>query len=149
EESGTNMLYLTFGFLEWYESDDSRQAHLAPLLTVPVALNRGGTKSKGFECRLEHSGEDTQTNWSLVEKLRRDFGIEAPVIDEDDDPDRYFARFRPVLAQKTRWRIRRQVTLSLLSFGKLLMYRDLDAKVWPDIKKHPLVTELFDGRKSD
>src|SRR5262249_5209708 len=54
-----------------------------------------------------------------------------------------------VLAQKTRWRIRRQVTLSLLSFGKLLMYRDLDAKVWPDIKKHPLVTELFDGRKSD
>ncbi|MGE3512202.1 MAG: DUF4011 domain-containing protein, partial [Vicinamibacterales bacterium] len=149
EESGTNMLYLTFGFLEWYESDDSRQAHLAPLLTVPVALNRGGTKSKGFECRLEHSGEDTETNWSLVEKLRRDFAIEAPVIEEDDDPDQYFGRFRSVLAQKARWRIRRQVTLSLLSFGKLLMYRDLDAKVWPDIKKHPLVTELFDGRKSD
>ena len=26
EESGTNMLYLTLGFLEWYESDDSRHS---------------------------------------------------------------------------------------------------------------------------
>src|ERR1019366_7772196 len=25
EESGANMLYLVFGFLEWYESDDSKQ----------------------------------------------------------------------------------------------------------------------------
>jgi hypothetical protein len=32
EESGTNMLYLVFGFLEWYESDDSEQPHLAPLV---------------------------------------------------------------------------------------------------------------------
>lgn len=30
EESGANMLYLVFGFLEWYESDDSKQPHLAP-----------------------------------------------------------------------------------------------------------------------
>ena len=29
------------------------------------------------------------------------------------------------------------------------MYRDLDAKVWPAIAKHHLVTELFEGRKSD
>lgn len=31
EESGANMLYLVFGFLKWYESDDSKQPHLAPL----------------------------------------------------------------------------------------------------------------------
>ena len=31
EESGANMLYLVFGFLEWYESDDSKQSHLAPI----------------------------------------------------------------------------------------------------------------------
>jgi hypothetical protein len=29
EVSGANMLYLVFGFLEWYESDDSKQPHLA------------------------------------------------------------------------------------------------------------------------
>lgn len=81
--------------------------------------------------------------------MRRDFSIEIPSLDEDDAPASYFARFEPILSQKRRWSIRRQITLSLLSFGKLLMYRDLDSKLWPAIAKHPLVTELFEGRKHD
>jgi hypothetical protein len=39
----------------------------------------------------------------------------------------------------------------LLSFGKLLMYRDLDPKTWPldqNIAQHPLVHELFEGPKN-
>lgn len=149
EESGTNMLYLTLGFLEWYESDDSRQPHLAPLVTIPVAVNREATKNKGFQATLEYSGEDFAVNLSLVEKMRRDFSVEIPSLEEDDTPETYFVRFEPILSQKRRWTIRRHITLSLLSFGKLLMYRDLDAKLWPAIAKHPLVTELFEGRKSD
>lgn len=143
------MRYLTLGFLEWYESDDSRQPHLAPLLTVPVALNRQGAKGKAFEASLEYSGDDFETNLSLVEKMRRDFAVEIPTVEDEDTPDTYFLRFEPILHQKKRWRIRRHISLSLLSFGKLLMYRDLDMKVWPGIGKHPLVNELFDGRKHD
>ncbi len=41
EETGGNILYLSFGFLEWYESHDSDKARLAPLFLVPVTLNRG------------------------------------------------------------------------------------------------------------
>jgi hypothetical protein len=129
EESGTNMLYLTLGFLEWYESDDSEQTHLAPLLTVPVALNRGGAKGKGFKASIEYSGDDFDTNLSLVENMRRDFAVEIPTVEEEDTPGAYFSRFEPILTQKKRWRIRRHITLSLLSFGKFLMYRDLDVKV--------------------
>jgi very-short-patch-repair endonuclease len=149
EESGTNMLYVTLGFLEWYESDDSRQPHLAPLLTIPVALNRQAAKGKGFHAAIEYSGEDFVANLSLVEKMRRDFAVEIPTVEEEDAPETYFARFEPILAQKKRWRIRQHVTVSLLSFGKLLMYRDLDSKVWPGIAKHALVTELFEGRKNE
>src|ERR1019366_2835765 len=125
EESGTNMLYLILGFLEWYEADDSQQPRYAPLLTVPVALDRSGGKGKGFECSIEYSGDDFTTNLSLVEKMRRDFALEIPNIEDEDTPESYFARFAPVLKQKRRWRVRSQITLSLLSFGKLLMYRDL------------------------
>lgn len=148
EESGTNMLYLILGFLEWYEADDSQQPRLAPLLTVPVALERSGGKGKGLECTLEYSGEDLTTNLSLVEKMRRDFGVEIPIVEEEDRPEDYFARFSPLLKQKPRWRIRRQVTLALLSFGKLLLYRDLDPKAWPAMASHPIVKELFEGAKS-
>lgn len=152
EESGTNMLNLVFGFLEWYESDDSQQAHQAPLIVLPVTMERGGSRNKGFECTLEYSGEDLSSNLSLVEKVRQDFGIDVPILDEDDTPEPYFSRFGPILYQKKRWRIRRQITLSLLSFGKFLMYRDLDPKTWPEaesISEHALVKELFEGKKSE
>jgi very-short-patch-repair endonuclease len=149
EESGTNMLYLTFGFLEWYESDDSRQAHLAPLFAVPVALNRKTAKGNAFRASVEFSGDDYTTNLSLAEKMRRDFAVDIPAIEDDDTPTSYFSRFQAILEQKKRWRIRRHLSLSLLSFGKLLMYLDLDAKFWPSLEKHPRVTELLDGMKHD
>lgn len=150
EESGTNMLYMIFGFLEWYEAEDSQIPRLAPLLTLPVALERSSAKGKGFECTLEYSGDDFTTNLSLAEKLRRDFGLELPAVEDEDSPHSYFSRFGPLLDRNPRWRIRRQVTLSLLSFGKLLMYRDLDPSTWPEgnIANHPLVRDLFEGRKS-
>src|ERR1700678_2411625 len=151
EESGTNMLYLVFGFLEWYESDDSQQSHLAPLVVVPVTIDRSGGKGKAVETVLEYSGEDIETNLSLVEKMHRDFGLEIPLLGEDDTPESYFKGLATILELKKRWSIRRYVTLALLSFGKLLMYRDLDPKTWPaaqSIAKHPLVRDLFEGSKT-
>ena len=114
EESGTNMLYLVLGFLEWYESEDSQLPRQAPLLTLPVNLERngGGGKGKAFDCTIEYSGDDLSTNLSLVEKLRRDFGLEMPTLEDDDTPESYFARFAPLLKHKKRWRIRHQITLS-------------------------------------
>jgi very-short-patch-repair endonuclease len=151
EESGANMLYLTFGFLEWYESDDSDEPRFAPLLSVPVVLDRTPGKGKAFRCELEYSGEDFDTNLSLVEKMRRDMGLEIPLLGEDDLPEVYFLRFADLLAIKKRWRIRRQMTLSLLDFGKLLMFRDLDPKNWPsnaNISNHKLICELFGGAQA-
>jgi len=42
EETGTNMLYLIFGFLEFNEREDSERPQLAPLLVLPVTLEREG-----------------------------------------------------------------------------------------------------------
>jgi len=151
EESGTNMLYLIFGFLEWHESDNSEQTHIAPLVVVPVTIERSGGKGKAVEAVIEYSGEDIESNLSLVEKMRRDFGLEIPLLEDDDTPETYFGKFEAILTLKKRWSIRRHVTLALLSFGKLLMYRDLDPKTWPaphSIAKHPLVRELFEGSKN-
>ncbi len=151
EESGTNMLYLVFGFLEWYESDDSKQPHLAPLIILPVTIERAGGRGRAVESVIEYSGEDLESNLSLAEKMRRDFGLEIPLVEEDDTPEAYFARFADILNLKKHWAVRRQITLSLLSFGHLLMFRDLDPKTWPageSIASHPLVRQLFEGSKN-
>ena len=150
EESGVNMLYLVFGFLEWYESDDSDQPHLAPLLVVPVSIERGGSAGRAIQTAVEYSGEDIESNLSMVEKMRRDFGIEIPVMEEEDTPESFFAKFSDLLSVKKRWRIRRRITLTFLSFGKLLMYRDLDpnpSTTNVNIANHPIVRDLFEGIK--
>src|SRR5207245_194434 len=76
------------------------------------------------------------------------FNIEIPDLTDDDTPDAYFARLQPALDSFPRWRIRRQITLTLLSFGKLLMYRDLAPQHWPNGSgpdTHPRIRDFFVG----
>jgi superfamily I DNA and/or RNA helicase/very-short-patch-repair endonuclease len=150
EETGTNMLYLVFGFLEWYDTDDSTTPHLAPLVLLPVSLRRGDPDplTRMFRYHLSYSGEDILANISLEEKMRQDFKIELPEFGEEDNPESYFAKFSSILKVKEAWSIHRNVTLTLLSFGKLLMYRDLDPANWPKgtaISEHPRIREFFEG----
>ena len=146
EESGANMLYLAFGFLEWYESDDSDEAHLAPLLMVPVRLERTRGAHLGT---VEYTGDHLESNPCLAELLSRDFSLELPTYAEEESVQSYLAKFASVLKSKPRWRVRRFLTLCFLSFTKILMYRDLDPARWPEasLAKHPRVRELFEGTR--
>ena len=152
EESGTNMLYLVFGFLEWYESDSSTEAHLAPVLTLPVTLARGkADRTLGtFSYEMSRLSEDTEINLSLREKFKRDFGLDLPDFTQDDSFESYTSKFKGILKAKPRWRLQRKITLALLYFGKLRMYQDLDTRKWPAqarLEDHPLIKDLFEGIK--
>ena len=149
EESGTNLLHLVFGFIEWRESEDSSQVRLAPLVAMPVKILLPKIGSTDRAIRLEHTGEDIITNISLVEKMRRDFGLDFPRYEEEDSPEQYFLKLAPILERKQDWRVLRQMSLCLLSFGKLLMYLDLDAARWPQpsmLESHGRLEELFTSR---
>jgi Protein of unknown function (DUF4011)/REase_MTES_1575/AAA domain len=153
EESGTRMLHLIFGFLEWFESDHSAQPHLAPLLLVPVTIEKGNIDrtSGTFTYKISYSSADQiEQNLSLREKLKREFGLNLPELSDEETLEIYFLKFRGILDAKPRWRLRRRVTLGLADFGKLLMLRDLDPKNWPkeaDLIEHPLISEFLAGSK--
>jgi very-short-patch-repair endonuclease len=154
EETGTNMLYLVFGFLDWYEDAASTQVRSAPLVLLPVRLRRGDAdpNSRAYRYAVCHSGEEIMANLSLQERLRRDFGVDVPGFGEDDTPDSYLAKLEPLLQRDPRWKVRRQITLTLLSFGKLLMFRDLDPKTWPENETpadHPRIKDFFEGVQRD
>jgi very-short-patch-repair endonuclease len=153
EETGTNMLFLAFGFLEWYESEDSNDVRQAPLLLVPVTLTRADADAttRTFRYVVRHSGEEIVENVSLQERLRQDFALALPELTEEDTPEIYFDKLKPLLLHDERWKIRRQVTLTLLSFGKILMYKDLDSANWPrqaGPSHHPRIREFFQGIQS-
>ena len=147
EETGTNMLYLIFGFLEFYEREDSEIPMLAPLLSIPVSLEKGAidTNTRTYQYSIVYSGEDISENQTLREKLSQDFVLQLPIFDEEDDPGSYFAKIQQSVNNKKRWKVKYQLTLGFISFGKLAIWNDLDPKKWPGLLNHPLLKDIFSG----
>lgn len=149
EESGSNILFLSLGFLEWYESRDSDVARNAPLFTLPVKLEREKLdRSQGiYRYTITLKDDGLISNITLMEKLAQDFDLVLPQIEEDTTPEAYFQHIEnTILNHQPRWRIRRQASLVLLNFSKQLMYQDLDPDNWPKharIDQHELIKSFF------
>ena len=134
QESGANMLHLLFGFVEWTDVPGGK-ARMAPLVLLPVTLSRLelDVSTHTYPYTVVASGEDWSTNVTLQEKCRKDFGFVVPDIDAEENLEAYFSRVEAILKSATAgWRVRRQLTLGLVSFGKILMWRDLDPATWPE-----------------
>ena len=69
EEQGINSLHLALGAVVWRESETSQQTRTAPLLLIPVALER---KEASTEFTTSFTGEETGANASFVEKVRNE-----------------------------------------------------------------------------
>jgi len=143
QEQGCNILYLTLGLVEWREPGDDR-ACLAPLVFVPVSLERASVNSRYNLRRLD---EDVICNPCLVELCQRQFAVALPVmeIDEDFELPHYFEAIAQAIAGFQDWRLLPEITLGCFSFAKFLMYRDLDPEVWPAgqaLADHALVRQL-------
>jgi very-short-patch-repair endonuclease len=150
QEMGANILYFAFGFLEWYDSGQE-SARIAPLFLVPIRLDKGSLNptTNTYEYTVQYSGEDIIANLSLREKLREDFGLALPDLNEETTPEDYFDQVVDLIkTNKPKWRVHRHVSLALLNFSKLLMYLDLDPERWPKDKSiidHELVSGFLVG----
>ena len=149
EETGANMLYLVLSFLEYPESRDSDILYRAPLVSIPVRLEK--TVAAQFPSyHMVSTGEDVADNSSLREKVNRDFGLLLPKYSEDyDNLGDYLAQVEATIENQPRWRIRRAMTLTLLSFTNMLLVRDLEPESWPQagegLVDHPIVRQVFEG----
>jgi len=122
EEQGVNILYLSFGFLKWREDKNSDQDLLSPVILVPVSLTVESIVSP-FVLSL-HEDEIT-LNPTLVYKMSNDFGIELPEFDPNESLSDYFKKITSLISVN-KWEVVAETGLSLLSFLKINMYRDLD-----------------------
>jgi very-short-patch-repair endonuclease len=159
EETGNNILFLSLGFLEWFDQAEGGRSRLAPLFMIPVKIEKEAKKSIQTY-KLSYTGEDIIPNLTLREKLSVDFGLILPdVVDESDNesllsPEAYFKALKKGLEiaaindkNVRQWRVHRYATLATLSLGKLLMYLDLDPGKWPtgedNILEHDVVKAFF------
>lgn len=137
EEQGVNILYLSFGFLRWREDSNSDQYFLSPIVLVPAKLTLESITSP-FTLGLHD--DEIAINPTLLYKLSNDFGIELPEFDPDDSIKNYLNGIS-ALTKNNKWEVIYDTGLSLLSFLKINMYRDLDIHK-EKIKSNPVVRAL-------
>lgn len=146
EEQGVNILYLTLGSLKWIDPANKDNVRYAPLILVPVSLDRGSAAER-FKLRWRQ--EETASNLSLEAFLDRVHGLKLPSFENGDDfdPATYIANVADVISTKPGWEvIPDDIVLGFFSFAKFLMYRDLDPEVWPTdgrLTELPLIRSLL------
>ncbi len=146
EEGGANTLYLAVGFLRWYESPASPQERRAPVLLLPLEIERG---LGGQEFFLRLADEDPQLNVTLLEKLKVDHGLEAAGLDalataEDGvDVSAVFRALRQVVRPLDRWDVVEEAAVGLFSFTKHLMWLDLEKRT-AELARNAVVRHLIE-----
>jgi len=143
QETGLSTLFLVFGFLEWTEREDAPKRLFAPLLLLPVKLEKRKTGRGKVIYTLLATAETADANLSLQKKLERDFGRQLPDFEGDDEStlsvEGYFARVTDAIKDLKGWNVRRWMTLGHFASGRFAMYADLAAENW---SKHPVADAL-------
>ena len=148
QEQGVTTLYLALGMLRWYESESSDILRRAPLILIPVEIDRASVRARFY---IRYTGEEIGTNLSLQEKLKLEFGIQLPLIAESDDPEQlnirnYYQEVDSGICHIPRWSIDEcAIALGFFSFTKFLMYHDLDATNWfgDSLSEHSVLRALL------
>jgi len=146
EEQGVNILFLALGMLHWYESQSSDIVRKAPLILIPVELSRSDVRSR---FRIRYTEDEIGENLSLRAKLQSDFGIKLPEFPEDEEIDvnSYLQEISKAIRNYPRWEVNSEtVALGFFSFGKFLMFNDLDSDHWSEAsmpEAHPILRGLL------
>ena len=150
EEQGYNILYIACGFLEWYDNVKPKQRNLAPLILIPVAIER---KTVGKSFNLYWTGEEIQTNISLKAKLKEN-GIVLPEFEHKNYSEvieDYIIKVRHAISGMDKWDVNGNIALGFFSFTKLVMYNDLNPDSWEDnvdLTKNELIEAIFNPAKN-
>lgn len=147
QEGGANTLFLALGFLVWTRPDKPDHRIKAPLILLPVTLDRKSARS-GFSIRAHD--DEPRFNPTLVEMMRQDFQLELGVpqgdLPRDDsglDIAGIWKRVRAAIKDIRGWEVSEDVVLSMFSFAKYLMWKDLAERA-EDLRKSRVVAHLID-----
>ena len=150
EEGGANTLFLAMGFLHWTQPQRLDRTLKAPLLLLPVSIERKSIRS-GF--RLTLHDDDPRFNPTLLELLRKDFNLHLPEFEGDlptDESGLDVSGIWNLMRHKVRdiqgWEVTEKVCLGTFSFTKYLMWKDLQDRL-DQLKQNQVVRHLVDTPK--
>lgn len=150
EEGGSNTLFLAIGFLRWKKSESDPKSYFAPLILVPVKLERRSVVSG---VKMSMLDDEPRFNLTLLELLRHDFQLnihdlsgELPTDESGINVESILTIVRRAVREMPGFEVTTDVVLGTFSFSKYLMWRDLidrsDQLMENDVVSHLLHHKL-------
>ena len=151
EEGGANTLFLAIGFLKWKKSAEDPKTYSAPLILLPVKLERKNALSGVTLTLLD---EEPRFNLTLLELLRHDFELVIPGLDGELPSDEsgidvtgIWNMVRRAVRDVPGFEVSTELVLGTFSFAKYLMWKDLNAN-GAQLLKSPLVKHLLEPKEA-
>lgn len=142
EEQGVNILFASFGLLNYKENKNSNDFFSAPLILVPVKILLESISSPFVLTTLD---EEIVINPTLIYKLDHEFKIKFPDFEPEDNNLIGYLDEVERLVQSNSWNVNKQVNLGLFSFLKINIYKDI-IKNKDVIKNHFLIQALVNKK---
>lgn len=146
-EGGANTLFLAVGFLRWKKKPEDERSYRAPLLLVPVKLERRSASSR-FTLRFHE--DEPRFNATLLQFLERDFELrltqfagELPEDENGVDVPRLLGLMRQAVRDVPGMEVVDETALSTFSFAKFLMWKDLVERT-DALRENRVVRHLID-----
>jgi very-short-patch-repair endonuclease len=146
DEGGANTLFLAMGFLQWKKTPDDPKSYSAPLILLPVKLERKSALSGVTLSLLE---DEPRFNLTLLELLRHDFELVIPGLDGElpgdengVDIEGIWNTVRRAVRDVPGFEVTAEMVLGTFSFAKYLMWKDL-ADRSEQLMQSPLVKHLL------
>ncbi|WP_293936056.1 DUF4011 domain-containing protein [Iodobacter sp.] len=147
DEGGANTLFLAIGLLKWKKSADDPKSYSAPLILLPIKLERKSALSGVTMSMLD---EEPRFNLTLLELLRHDFelnilGLDGvlPADESGIDVEGIWNTVRRAVRDIPGFEVTHELVLGTFSFAKYLMWKDLSDRS-EQLLKSPLVKHLLE-----
>ena len=147
QEGGANTLYLALGFLLWKREETDTKRFRAPLILLPVSLERKSVRSG---VKIVKHDDEPRFNTTLLQMLRQDFAIDIGGLDgalpEDEsgvDVDGIWNKLRKAVKDAPGFEVVEDVVLGHFSFAKYLMWKDLADRT-DELRNNAVVQHLID-----
>lgn len=148
EEGGSNTLYVSIGMLRWKETPGSDKSYRAPLILLPVRLERRSAQAPVYMRQLPD--EEPLFNLTLIEMLQSDYDInldqlrhDLPEDESGVDVERIWNIVREAIKEQQGFIVVEEIVLGSFSFAKYLMWKDLRDRT-DLLKRSPFVEHLVD-----
>ena len=148
EEGGSNTLFLAIGMLRWKEIPESDKSYRAPLILLPVKLERRSAQAPVKMRQLPD--EEPIFNLTLIEMLQTDYDInldrlrhELPEDESGVDVEGIWNIVRAAIQEQPGFIVVEEIVLGSFSFAKYLMWKDLRDRT-ELLKQSPFVEHLVD-----